>query len=447
MGSGMGASDDVLNRREALRERKRQQQSDSRTVAGSSPDDDGELRTTDCDAADMLAQYTGSQQEKNMTKDKIKSPRYGDVPAYTLEALDTETLKDDVFPALDFSSAEKEAAGALINNPDASMGEVAEKCSASKKTVGRVRRVLETRQDPTDKQTRMLKYARENPDASMSEISEHFKTSGSMAKVYTRTFRHERIEVDVPDDEETQGETTVDDEQDDSGTDDEEPESVVEKDLNGEGVTHKYSTDGTKGANASSNGSTAAASSSASASTATTQGTTGPYTVSDRSDLESALRDLDERLSAIEDADAPEPEVPQSVKGRLVSLENRLEGVQSVTNRIENQQSNLERFVEDELNTSNDFEALEDTVDDLKEQLQNITDTMELEWEETTLGQRVDRIENSLASHKEALQELREREPAAGVSTDFSTEEKRKIIVSLAENGQDELIDRVLDEF
>jgi len=169
--------------------------------------------------------------------------------------------------------------------------------------------------------------------------------------------------------------------------------------------------------------------------------------VKDRSDLEGALRDLDERLSAIEDADVPEPEVPQSIKGRLVSLENRLEGVQSVTNRIENQQTNLERFVEEELNTSNDFEEVEETVQDLKEQLQNITETMDLEWEDTKLGQRVDRIEDSLSSHKEAIQELREREPAAGVSSDFSTEEKRKIIVSLAENGQDELIDRVLDEF
>jgi len=389
MGSGMGASDDVLNRRQELRAQRRQQRENEQTVGGSSPDDDGQVRTTDCDAAAMLEQYTNGKQNRKMTKDKIKSPRYGDVPAYTLEALDTETLKDEVFPALDFSSAEKEAAGALIRNPDASLKDVAAKCSTSKKTVGRVRRFLETRQDPTEKQTAMLKYARENPSASFNEVSDHFKTSGSMAKLYARTYRHERIEVDVPDDEETQGETTVDDEQDDSGTDEQEPESVVEKDLNGEGVTHKYSTDGTKGTNASSNGSTAAASSSASASTATTQGTAGPYTVSDRSDLESALRDLDERLSAIEDADAPEPEVPQSVKGRLVSLENRLEGVQSVTNRIE----------------------------------------------------------DSLSSHKEAIQELREREPAGGLSTDFSTEEKRKIIVSLAENGQDELIDRVLDEF
>jgi len=77
--------------------------------------------------------------------------------------------------------------------------------------------------------------------------------------------------------------------------------------------------------------------------------------------------------------------------------------------------------------------------------LQNITETLDLEWEDTKLGQRVDRIEDSLSSHKQAIEDLREAD--TGSSTDFSTEEKRKVIVALAENGQDDLIDRVLDEF
>lgn len=423
----MGVSDGPVNRREALHEMKRQRQDDTAVVDASSPDEKGEIRTTDHDADEMLAQYTGKKEEKTMKKDKIKSQRYGDVPTYSLRELDTETLRDEVFPALDFSSAEKEAAAALIRNPTGSLAEVAPKCSTSKKTVGRVRRIIETQRDPTERQLEVLKYLRENPDASFSDISNDLDYSGTMVKLYARSFRHERVEIDVPDDAEMQGETTVDEEEDQSGTEEKDAESVVERDLNGDDeITHKYDTGKRKG------------------STEQDQSTT--FTVKSRSDLEEVLTDLDERLTELEEQDIPTARVPNSTEERISALENRLKGVQSVTNRIENQQTNLERFVEEELETSEDLEELKDTVEDLEEQCQNMTETMDLEWDETTLGKRVERISESLASHKETLRELREREPADGVSSDFTTEEKRMIIVSLAENGQDELIDRVLDE-
>lgn len=438
MGSGMGAPDDEMNRRAERQQQRIQEMSmQAPAVGGSNPDANGEVSTADESAEDMLARYAEANEEVTMTKEKqkLKSPRYSDVPAYTLEALDTDTLKDEVFPALNFSAAEKEAAGALVRNPDLSNKDVAAKCSTSSKTVGRVRRILETRKKPTEKQRKILRHARENPDANMSQISDHFNTSGSMVKLYLRTYRHERIvcEVEVPEepdeDESTGGETTETQEQDDSDgddTDDESDESdAVQKDLEGDDeVTYKYDPkDKSK---------------------KQTRGGQSLKKVRDQSHLISLFRELDRRVRELEDSGV-EVDVSGSVKGRLTSLENQVEGVQSVVDRIENQQSNLERFVENEMDSSSDLDSIEEDVEDLKEQLQNITETMDLEWEDTKLGQRVDRIEDSLSSHKQAIEDLREAD--TGSSTDFSTEEKRKVIVALAENGQDDLIDRVLDEF
>jgi hypothetical protein len=438
MGSGMGTPDDEMNRRaERQQQRIREMSTQSPVVGGSNPDADGEVSTTDGSTEDMLAQYAEANGEVIMTKEKqkLKSPRYSDVPAYTLEELDTDTLKDEVFLRLNFSAAEKEAAGALIRSPGLSNKKVAAKCSTSNKTVGRIRRVLETRKNPTERQREILRYARENPDANMSQISQHFNTSGSMVKMYLRTFRHERVvcEVEVPEetdeDESTGGETTETQEQDDSdgdGTDDESDESdAVQKDLEDKDeVTYKYDPK--------------------EKSKKQTRGGQSLKKVRDQSHLISLFRELDRRVRELEDSGV-EVDVSSEVKGRVTSLENQVEGVQSVVDRIEDQQSNLERFVEDEMDTSSDLDDIEEEVEDLKEQLQNITEAVEVEWAETKLGQRVDRIEESLSSHKQAIQDLREAD--TGSSTDFSTEEKREVIVALAENGQDDLIDRVLDEF
>ncbi|AGC34397.1 HTH domain-containing protein [Haloarcula virus HVTV-2] len=438
MASGMGNADDEMNRR-ALRQQERlnQMSTQSPAVGRSSPDDDGEVSTTDTDAAAMLEHYN-SNGEGSMTKEKkkLKSPRYSDVPSYTLEALDTDTLKDDVFPALDFSEAERQAAGALVRyaDQDLTQAEVAEKAGVSSTTISRTRRSLTTSRNPDEDKREILRYARENPDASNSEIADKFGTASSNVKAMLREYRHARIvcEVEVEettdDDESTTGETTGDDEQDVSDGDDDDTQSdeadAVQKDLSGDGdVTYKYDPkDKSK---------------------KQTRGGQSLKSVRDQSHLISLFRELDRRLREVEN-NGVEADVPSAFKGRVSSLESQLEGVQSVVDRIENQQSNLERFVEDELDTSSDFEALEQDVQDLKEQCQGIVEATEQDWEETTLGQRVDRIEESLSSHKEAIQDLRE---SGGGGTSFSTEEKRKVIVALAENGQDELIDRVLDEF
>ncbi|AGM11641.1 hypothetical protein HCTV5_31 [Halovirus HCTV-5] len=439
MGSGMGAPDDEMNRRAELQQRRLEQMStDVPAVGGSSPDANGEVSTAGS-AEDMLAQYAETNEETTMTKEKqkLKSPRYSDVPAYSLEALDTDTLKDEVFPALDFSEAERQAAGALVEYAEADMSQadIAEKAGVSGTTVSRTKRSLTTSRNPSKDKREILRYARENPDASVSEIADYGDTASSNVKAMLREFRHARIvcEVEVPEetdeDESTGGETTETQEQDDSDgddTDDESDESdAVQKDLEGDDeVTYKYDPkDKTK---------------------KQTRGGQSLKKVRDQSHLISLFRELDRRVRELEDSGV-EVDVSEPVKGRLTSLENQVEGVQSVVDRIENQQSNLERFVENEMDTSSDLDGIEQDVEDLKEQLQNITDTMDLEWSDTKLGQRVDRIEESLSSHKQAIEDLREGD--TGSSTDFSTEEKRKVIVALAENGQDDLIDRVLDEF
>lgn len=439
MGSGMGAPDDEMNRRAELQQRRLEQMStDVPAVGGSSPDANGEVSTAGS-AEDMLAQYAETNEETTMTKEKqkLKSPRYSDVPAYSLEALDTDTLKDEVFPALDFSEAERQAAGALVEYAEADMSQadIAEKAGVSGTTVSRTKRSLTTSRNPSKDKREILRYARENPDASVSEIADYGDAASSNVKAMLREFRHARIvcEVEVPEepdeDESTGGETTETQEQDDSDgddTDDESDESdAVQKDLEGDDeVTYKYDPkDKSK---------------------KQTRGGQSLKKVRDQSHLISLFRELDRRVRELEDSGV-EVDVSGSVKGRLTSLENQVEGVQSVVDRIENQQSNLERFVENEMDSSSDLEGIEDDVEDLKEQLQNITETMDLEWEDTKLGQRVDRIEDSLSSHKQAIEDLREAD--TGSSTDFSTEEKRKVIVALAENGQDDLIDRVLDEF
>lgn len=439
MGSGMGAPDDEMNRRQKRQQQRLQSMSTTApAVGGSSPDNDGTVSTADTNAEDMLRQYTNGK-EVTMTKEKqkLKSPRYSEVPSYTLEALDTETLKNEVFPKLDFSEAERQAAGALVKyaGQGLSQADIAEKAGVSGTTISRTKRSIVTSRNPSKDKREILRYARENPDASNSEIADKFGTASSNVKAMLREYRHARIvcEVEVPeqqdDDEETGGETTVDDEQDDSGGDDDDGQSdeadAVQKDLEGDDeVTYKYDPkDKSK---------------------KQTRGGQSLKRVKDKSHLISLFRELDRRLREVEDSGV-EADVPSAFKGRVSSIENQLEGVQSVVDRIENQQSNLERYVEDELDTSSDFEALEQDVQDLKEQCQGIVEATEQEWENTTLGQRVDRIEDSLSSHKEAIQDL--RESGTGGGTSFSTEEKRKVIVALAENGQDELIDRVLDEF
>ncbi|UBF23015.1 HTH domain-containing protein [Haloarcula virus HCTV-16] len=419
MGSGMGAPDEEMNRRQVLQKRRIDQMADGTAVGGSSPDGDGSVSTSDASADEMLAQYKQDNGDTTMTKEKkkLKSPRYSDVPAYTLEVLDTDTLKDEVFPGLDFTSAEKEAAGALINNPDLNNREVAEKCTTSQKTVGRVRRILETKKNPTSNQRAVLKYARENPDATMAEIADATDSSRATTKVTLRQYRHERIvcevevEEDDADDEESTDETTVDDEQDVSDgddTDDDSDESdAVERDLAGDDdVTYKYDTDGQKPETRGGNELTQDA-------------------VTGLTDLLDIFREHERRLQEVEARDPKQ--VPQSFNGRVASLETRVEGVQSVADRIEDQQLEVERHVED-----------------LKEQCEGVADAADLDLKDTSLGQKVERIEDSLSSHKEAIQELRESD--TGGSTSFSTEEKRRLVVSLAENGEDDLIDRVLEE-
>lgn len=380
-------------------------------------------------------------------KQKLKSPRYSDVPAYTLEALDTDTLKDEVFPDLDFSEAERQAAGALVKyaGSDMSQADIAEKAGVSGTTVSRTKRSLTTSRNPSKDKREILRYARENPDATFGEIADYGNTASSNVKAMLREFRHARIvcEVEVPEetdeDESTGGETTGTQEQDDSGGDDNDDESTqadaVQKDLEGDDeVTYKYDPkDKSK---------------------KQTRGGQSLKKVRDQSHLISLFRELDRRLRELEDSGV-EAEIPGSFKGRVASMENQLEGVQSVVDRIENQQSNLERFVEQELeevanevSTPPGLNDLDGAVRDLEEDVEELQKKVsEGSWgvEENSLEGKVDRIEESLSSHKEAIQELREAE--TGSSTDFSTEEKRKVIVALAENGQDDLIDRVLDEF
>lgn len=448
MGSGMGAPDDEMNRRQELQQRRIAQMDEGTAVAGSSPDCDGDVSTADASADEMLAQYKQDNGDTTMTKEKkkLKSPRYSDVPAYTLEVLDMDTLRDEVFQALDFNESERQAAGAIAKNDvsDMTQAEIADLAGVSASTVGNTIQKLETRKNPTSNQRETLKFARENPEMSVTEIARELDMKTTNVKRTLIPYRHERIvcEVEVPeqqDDEETQGETTVDDEQDDSGGDDGDAQSdeadAVQKDLEDDDeVTYKYDPkDKSK---------------------KQTRGGQSLKKVRDQSHLISLFRELDRRLRELEDSGV-ETDVPSSFKGRVSSLESQLEGMQSVVDRIENQQSNLERFVEQELeevanevSTPPGLNDLEGDVRDLEEDVEDLQATVsEGAWgaEELSLESKVERIEESLSSHKEAIQELREKD--TGGSTSLSTEEKRKIVVALAENGQDDLSDRVLEEF
>jgi hypothetical protein len=93
---------------------------------------------------------------------------------------------------------------------------------------------------------------------------------------------------------------------------------------------------------------------------------------------------------------------------------------------MENKQSDLERYIHEEL----DNEGGED--EGARRRLGSHSD-------------RLDSIEESLKTHKEALQDLRQSSSSSG-SSSFTTEEKREIIVTLAQEGKDELLDKVIEE-
>ncbi|AGM11893.1 hypothetical protein DNAM5_30 [Haloarcula californiae tailed virus 1] len=420
MGSGMGAPDEEMNRRQVLQKRRIDQMADGTAVGGSSPDGDGKVSTSDASADEMLAHYKGNKDDTTMTKEKqkLKSPRYSDVPAYTLETLDMDTLRDEVFQALDFNESERQAAGAIAKNDvsDMTQAQIADLAGVSASTVGNTIQKLETRKNPTSNQREILKFARENPDLTPTEIGNELDKKTTNVKRALIPYRHERIvcEVEVDDTteetQETTDETKDDDGQDVSHRDDKGEESdvsdAVEKDLAGGDVTYKYDTDSSKPETRGGKELTKSA-------------------ITGVTDLLDIFREQERRLQEVEARD-PE-QVPQSLNGRVASLETQVEGVQSVADRIENQQLELERHVED-----------------LQEQCEDVADAADLDLEDTTLGQKVERIQDSLSSHKRAIEDLRESDTDG--STSFSTEEKRKVIVSLAQNGEDDLIDRVLEE-
>lgn len=442
MSNGMGSQDDELTRREQIRSERLRDATENAAVAGSSPDDRQTTTCTGANTAEMLAAYKRTQDDTTMTKEKqkLKSPKYSDVPAYSLEALDTETLKNEVFETLDFTDAEKEAAGALVNHTGKGLSQagIADRSSVSATTISRVKRILTTQKNPSKKQRNILRVARENPDAPLSVLSKKSSASKSLVRTVIRAFRHERIAcvVEVEENDDETQETREDDddrsgfngEQDDEQDDESDVSDAVQKDLAGDDdVTYKYDTDSS----------------------------TAPKTrsgkkleksaIDDVGDLLDILREQERRLKEVEARD-PE-QVPKALEGRIASLETRVEGVQSVADRIEDQQAQVERFVEDELGRDVDFDALEEDVQDLKEQCQGITDAAELEWEETSLGQRVERIEASLESHKSAIANLREKETPEDCSSSlFSTEEKKNLVVALAQNGEDALIEKVIEE-
>lgn len=432
MGSGMGAPDDKMNRRQQLLDRKRQSMTDTPAVGGGRPAE-GTVSTVDANAAEMMAQFQNDKDKTvHMTTKKKKSVRF-DAPFYTIESLDMDTLRDDVFPALDFNDTERQVAGALVNHPDETQERIAERTGKSSTTVSRVKAMLEGRTDPNDTQQSILKVARENPDHSYSQVATEADSATSYTKYILRAYRHARVEVEVPEDEETGGETQVKDDQDIDDGQDEDTQSddadAVEKDLNGdEDVSYKYDTQ--------------------SGGRRTTRGGVDLADLRDNrrmDDLIEALQEFDARLCSIEDERLEIPDGIEDLEERIGKIESRTKGVQTVVDRMEDQQANLERYVENELDTSTDFEQLEQDVEDLKEQCESIADTMDLDWEETTLGQRVDRIEESLSTHKEALQDLRDRDTSGGAFDDFTREERKEIIVTLAENDKDELLDKFLD--
>jgi transcriptional regulator with XRE-family HTH domain len=439
MASGMGTADDEMNRREELRQKRLERMSDkAQAVGGTSSDDQGEVSTADASADDMLTKYEQENEDvvmKTETK-KLKSPRFGDAPAYNLTDLDLETLKEQAFSELSLGKAEKQAAGALVEyaGEGLTQGELSEKSGVSRTTISRTKRSLTTSTDPGEKKKEVLRYARENPDITIGAVATEFGMSYSNVKTILSQYRHERIEceVEIPDEQDETKDTAGDD--DDWGefngkkVDEQNNESnesdAVQKDEGEEDTTYKYDPK--------------------QKSKKQTRGGQSLKTVRDQTHLISLIREFDRRIRALENSGV-NVSVPNETKGRISSLESQLNGVQSVVDRIENQQSNLERFVENEMDTSSDLDSMEEDVEDLKEQLQYMTEEMDLEWENTELGQRVDRIESSLSSHKQAIENLRQKD--SNGSTGFSTEEKREVIVALAKNGHGDLIDRVLDEF
>lgn len=428
----MGAPDDEMNRRQQLLDRQRQSMTTSPAVGGGRPAE-GTVSTVDASAEEMLAQFQNNEDTtEHMTTKKKKSVRY-DAPLYTIESLDMDTLREDVFPALDFNDTQKQVAGAVVQHPDESQSDIAGRVGTSKTPVSRIQGILEGRQDPNDTQREVLKIARENPDYTPGQVASEADSASSYVKYILRAYRHARVEVDVPENEETGGETQVTDDQDtDDGQDDDtqsDDADAVEKDLNGdEDVSYKYDTQ--------------------SGGRRTTRGGVDLADLRDNrrmDDLIEALQEFDARLCSIEDERLEIPDGIEDLEERIGKIESRTKGVQTVVDRMEDQQANLERYVENELDTSTDFEQLEQDVEDLKEQCESIAETMDLEWEETTLGQRVDRIEESLSTHKEALQDLRDRDTSGGAFDDFTREERKEIIVTLAENDKDELLDKFLD--
>lgn len=441
----MGAPDDEMNRREELRDKRLKEMSEQNVVGGSNPDSGGEVSTAVVSTEAMLEQHgadTKNIEDMNTkTETQKRSPeKYADVPAYDPEDLDNDTLRTEVFPKLDFTDAEKQAAGAIVEyaGEDLTNSELAEKAGVSATTISRTGRMLRTSSDPNNGQLEAIKLAVENPELSANEISNNLGLARTNVITALREYRHHEVEVEVevPVDEETGGETQETNTQGDDNDETEDNESTdadaVEKDLNGdEDVEYKYDPkDKSK---------------------KQTRGGQSLKKVSDQKHLVSLFRELDRRVRELEDSGA-EVDVPDAIKGRISSLESQVDATQSVLDRVENQQANLERFVEDEMDTDSDFTEIREDLEAIRD-MAFPEDADEEQFQKTSLGQhllqiadRVDRIEDSLTSHKEALQALRDSDGGETSTSEFSTEEKRRMVVALAENGENELIDRVLDD-
>lgn len=413
MGNGMGAPDEEMNRREELHQERISALSSDSTVGGSDPDTGGEMKEATT-TEEMLENFGISTEDKTDMKQKEKiSPRYGNVQKYSIEELDMETLRDEVFPALDMTESEKQAAGALVTHSGRGLthSALAQKAGVSQSTVSRTKRAIEGKDDnPTDKQKSILRYARMNPDASLKELSKQSSYATSNVKMLLRAFRHIPLKFVVSEEEEDWGDFDPNGDEDEQPHEETKQESTetdaVEKDLNGEDVTYKYDTDGPKRKK--------------------TRGGIPIVNFGSQEEITEVLREFDQRLEDLEDSSGTD--VPDDVEERLTNIENRTKGVQSVIDRLDNQQATVESYVENQIE-----EIKEDLGQGIEEDvLENVTT-------------RLDRIENTLSNHKDRIKQLDVKSGSSLESLDAA--DKRRVIVALAENGNDELLENLLDSF
>jgi cell division protein ZapA (FtsZ GTPase activity inhibitor) len=408
---GHGSPDDELNRREELQQRRLERLSEDRVAGGSKPES-GQIKTN-VSTEEMLSEYKNKDTTQEMSTTKKKSPRYADVPAYNFEDLTKEQLREEVFEKLDLTDGQKQAAGALVTHAGRGLTQktISQKSGVSTTAVSRTKAIIETRSDPNEKQLDILRVARENPDWGSWQVAQEAGSNSSYTRFVMQAYRHERIPVDV-DEEETQGDTQETSEEEQEDTSQGEDEQTAETEREPGETTYKYSIDETG--------------------VKTDRGKTLDE-IKSKDHLLSILREFETRVQELEENGA---EVPKSLKGRISSLQTQLDelqdlhgkvnGIEKVVDRMENKQSDLERYIHEEL----DNEGGED--EGARRRLGSHSD-------------RLDSIEESLKTHKEALQDLRQSSSSSG-SSSFTTEEKREIIVTLAQEGKDELLDKVIEE-